>query len=150
MRLIHTSSFTDGERDNFAAVIRKFNQRCTPRVNETYERYVFRTRLQHEGETIERYVTDLKHKDKTCNYGILEESLIRDQIVLGTLNLKVKEKLLSNDDLDLEKNSIHLPSQRSHETPDTSNDADGASRRTVSASVGAVRRSGKSKTYHGN
>ena len=48
-------------------------------------------------------VTDFKHKAKTCNYGILEESLIRDQIVLGTLILIVKEKLLSHDDLDLEK-----------------------------------------------
>ena len=69
---------------------RKFGQYCTPR-------------LQHNGETIEQYFTDLKHKAKTCNYGILEEFLIRDQIVLGTLNLKVKEKLLSHDELDLEK-----------------------------------------------
>ena len=83
-----TLSFTD-----FSAVIRKSEQYCTPRVND-----VFRKRLQHEGETIEQYVTDLKHKARTCNYGILEESLIP-----GTLNLKVKEKLLSNDDLGLEK-----------------------------------------------
>jgi len=96
-------SFIDGERDNFAAVVGKFDQYCTPRVNETYGRYEFRTRLQHEGETIELYVRDPKNKAKTYNYWILEESLIRDQIVLGTLNLKVKEKLPSNDDFDLEK-----------------------------------------------
>ena len=148
--VFNTLSLTDGEPDNVAAVIHKFDQYFTPRINETYERYAFRTHLQHEGETIEQYVIDLKHKAKTCNYWILGKSLIRHHIVLGTLNLKAKEKLLSNDDLDLEKNSIHLPSHRSHETPDTGNDADGASRRTVSASVGAVRRSGKSKTYHGN
>ena len=99
--VFNTSSFKDGEWDNFAAVIRKFDQYL--KVNETYERYVFRTLLQHEGETIERYVTDLKHNDKTCNYGILDESLIWDQIVSGTLNHKVKEKILFNDDLDLEK-----------------------------------------------
>ena len=89
--VFNTLSFTDAERDNFAAVIAKFDQYCTPRVNETYKRDVFRTRLQHEGETIEQYVTDLKHKAKTCNYGILEESLKRDQIVLATLTLAVKE-----------------------------------------------------------
>ena len=61
-------------------MIPKFDQYCTPGVNETYERYVFRTRLQHEGEIIEQYVTDLKHKVKTCNYRILEESLKRDLI----------------------------------------------------------------------
>ena len=46
--VFNTVSFTDGERDNFAAVIPKFDQYCTPGVNETYERYVFRTRLQDE------------------------------------------------------------------------------------------------------
>ena len=61
---------------------------------------MFRTRLQHEGETIEQFVIDFKHKAETCNNGILEESLIREQLVLGTLNLKVKEILLSNDNLD--------------------------------------------------
>ena len=94
--MFNTVSFTDGERDNFAAVVGKFDQYCTPRVNETYERYAFRTHLQHEGETIEQYVIDLKHKAKTCNYGILEESLIRDQIRLRTLDLNVKAKLLYN------------------------------------------------------
>ena len=64
---------------------------------------MFRTRLQHEDKIIEQYVTDLKHTAKTCNYWMLEESLIRDQIVLETLNLKVKDKLLSNDDLYLKK-----------------------------------------------
>ena len=45
-----TLSFTDEERYNVAAVIRKFDQYCTPRVNETYELYEFCTRLQHEGK----------------------------------------------------------------------------------------------------
>ena len=65
-------SFRDGERDNFAAVIRNFDQYCTSRVNETYERYVFGKCLQHEGETIEQYVTDLKHKVKHVITGYLK------------------------------------------------------------------------------
>jgi len=76
--VFNTLSFTDGEQDNFAEVIRKLDQYCTPRVNETYERCVFRTCIKHEGETIEQYVTDLKRRAKTCTYVILEESLIRD------------------------------------------------------------------------
>ena len=61
--------------------------------------HVYSTKVK----TIEQYVTDLKHKAKTYNYWILEEYLIRDNIVLGTLNLKMNDKLLSNDNLDLEK-----------------------------------------------
>ena len=127
-------------------MIRKFDQYL--KVNETYERYVFRTRLQHEGESI-LHVTDLKHKSKRCNYGILEESLIRDQIVLGTLNLKVKGKILSNDDLDLEK-AVFICQASEVAKPQIQAMTDGTSSRTMTASDGAVRRSGKNKCYHGN
>ena len=111
--IFNTLTFADGERDNYNTVLRKFDNYCTPRVNETYERYVFRTRLQRDEETIEQYVTDLKYKAKSCNYGDLEESLIRDQIVLGTPNVKVKERLLSIDDLNLEKQYLYVRPARS-------------------------------------
>ena len=55
--VFNTLSFKDGERDNLSAVIRKFDQYCTPRVNEKYERYVFRARLQHEDETTEQHAS---------------------------------------------------------------------------------------------
>ncbi len=39
-------------------------------------------------------MTDLKLKSKTCNFGILTESMIRDQIVFGIYDKKIKERLL--------------------------------------------------------
>ena len=142
--------FADGERDNYNTVLRKFDNYCTPRVNETYERYVFRTCLQRDEETIEQYVTDLKYKAKSCNYGDLEESLIRDQIVLGTPNVKVKERLLSIDDLNLEKTvSICQASEVAKRQIRAM--TDGPNSGTTTASVGAIKRSGHSSTSnHGN
>jgi len=72
-------------------VIRKFDQ------------YMFRRDLQYECETIEQCVAELKLKAKTYNYGILEESLIRDQICLRTLDLTGNAKLLYNGHLDSEE-----------------------------------------------
>jgi len=47
-------------------VLEKFDAHCLSKRNETYERYVFRTRMQHEGEAFDYFLTDLKIKAKTC------------------------------------------------------------------------------------
>jgi hypothetical protein len=53
------------------------------KTNETYERYCFNKRDQEQGENIDTYVAALRTLVKTCNYGTLEDSLIRDRIVSG-------------------------------------------------------------------
>ena len=99
----NTFVFTEEERDNFDVVMKKFEDYCTPRKNETYERYVFRNRLQKESESIELYVTDLRLKSQSCNFGTLSESMIRDQIVIGVQDNKLRMQLLKETNLTLEK-----------------------------------------------
>jgi hypothetical protein len=48
-----------------------------------YERYCFNKRDQEQGENIDTYVAALRTLVKTCNYGTLEEILIRDRIIIG-------------------------------------------------------------------
>ena len=88
---------------NFEIVKEKFRLFCTPRVNEIYERYVFRIRMQREEEPFEQFITDLKTKANTCNFGALKDSLIRDQVVVGIRDTKLKEKLLRDEHLTLER-----------------------------------------------
>ncbi len=99
----NTFTYTDEEVDKYKVVLDKFEAYCVPRTNETYERFVFRSRLQRDGETVEQFVTDLKNKSKSCNYGTLKESLIRDQIVIGVCDAKVQERLLRDCELTLAK-----------------------------------------------
>lgn len=99
----NTFVFTDDQKDKFDVVMAKFEEYCTPRKNETYERYVFRNRVQKESEPIEKYVTDLRLKSQSCNFGTLCDSMIRDQIVIGVLDNKVRMHLLKETDLTLEK-----------------------------------------------
>ena len=99
----NTFTFTDDQKDKFDVVMEKFEEYCTPRKNETYERYVFRNRVQKESEPIEKYVTDLRLKSQSCNFGTLCDSMIRDQIVIGVLDNKVRMHLLKETDLTLEK-----------------------------------------------
>ena len=37
-----------------------FEEHCNPKKNETVERYKLFTRIQEEGESIEKFETDLK------------------------------------------------------------------------------------------
>ena len=71
-------------------------------MNKIYERYMFRVRVQNEDETFEQFITDLKTKAATCNYGALKDSLIQDQVVVGIKDTKLKEKILRDANLTLD------------------------------------------------
>ena len=75
-------------------VMNAFEEHCNPKKNETVERYKFFTRIQEEGESIEKFVTDLKLLAATCNFGTLYDSLIRDRIICGIRNSTLREELL--------------------------------------------------------
>lgn len=72
----------------------KFELYCTPKSNETYERYVFRTRMQAEGESFESFYRDIQLKAQSCNFSTLSDSFIRDQIVYGVVDKTLRKRLL--------------------------------------------------------
>ena len=56
-----------------------------------------------EGRSIDVFVTDLRRRAAYCDFGAIKESLIRDQIVVGISDPKLRERLLRETDLTLEK-----------------------------------------------
>ena len=64
-------------------VMNKFIDYCMPKKNLVYERFVFNTCNQNQGQTIDSYVTELRTKAQSCEYDELKDSLIRDWIVVG-------------------------------------------------------------------
>ena len=89
--------------EQFNTVVRKFTEFCVPRKNVIYERYVFHTRVQGEGETIDSFTTDLRLKSQSSEFGSLQDSLIRDRVVVGIRDCKIKERLLRDSELTLER-----------------------------------------------
>lgn len=81
--------------------MKKFDEHCSPKKNYTYERYAFRSRVQSKGESFDSFLTDLKLKAKTCNFGTLNESVIRDQTVFEIHDKKIRERLLRETELTL-------------------------------------------------
>ena len=90
-----------GDAQKLDKLLEKFEAYCIPRKNITWERHVSNTRNQKPGETIDEYVTDLRSKAKTCEFGDLTESLIRDRLVCGIINDKTRSRLLKKADLTL-------------------------------------------------
>ncbi|KAK3743483.1 hypothetical protein QZH41_013098 [Actinostola sp. cb2023] len=99
LEIYNTFTFEEAEANKVKSLIKKFEAYCNPRKNVTYERHKFNTRCQEPDEKIDRYVTELRKLAKSCEFSELTDSLIRDRIVCGILDGKVREKLLSEEDL---------------------------------------------------
>ena len=95
-------------------VITKFKVYCIGQRNETFERYKFNMRVQQEGETVDTYVTALKTLAKTCNFGQLQDDLLKDRIAIAIKDNATRKRLLSmrklaqKDCIDMCRMSLHL------------------------------------------
>ena len=63
---------------------------------------MFNSCTQEQGEKFDAYLIKLRHLIKTCEYGALEDELLRDRIVTGTSNNNVWARLLSESGLTLD------------------------------------------------
>ena len=88
-QLFDTFTFDEASHesaDKIDDVIAKFESRCLPQRNETYERYLFNKREQEPGESIDQYCTALMRLSEHCGFMNLRDSLIRDRLTLGVKN----------------------------------------------------------------
>lgn len=90
-------------RRTVSSMMALIDEHCNPKLNETVERYKFFVRNQGHDENIDRYVTDLRVLASTCNFGNIKDSLIRDRIVCGTNSSAMRERLLREENLTLDK-----------------------------------------------
>ncbi|XP_041842184.1 uncharacterized protein LOC121640472 [Melanotaenia boesemani] len=91
-----------GDKQVYEKVMEKFDAHCSPQKSTVYERYVFRSRVQHPEEAFDVFVTDLRLKAQFCEFGQLKDSMIRDQIVYGVNDKRMRERLLREAKLTLE------------------------------------------------
>ena len=116
LEVYDTFTFTDEEADKIEpGLVAKFEAFCSPKKNVTYERYLFFSCTQNS-RTIDAFVTDLRMKAKTCEFGTLHDSFIKDRIVCGIDNNSVRERLLRNTELTLE---VAINTMRATETSKT-------------------------------
>ena len=86
-------------------ILAKFEEYCLPRKNITYLRYTrkFFSYHQREGQSFDHFVTEFKKLSSECELGTLLDSLIRDMIIVGITDNRLRERLLCEADLTLER-----------------------------------------------
>ena len=93
--IFNTWTLTAAERDNVTTYLRKFSEHVEPLANPIFARYQFHKRNQRDSESIEQYLTELRITAKECEFGTTSDEMIRDRIVFGVKQDKIRERLLS-------------------------------------------------------
>ena len=102
IEVFNTFQFPEGDEKKLNKVLEQFERYCNPRKNVVFERYQFWQITQKDSETVDQFVTRLKNKVKSCEYTAVDD-MVRDKFVFSTRDLSVKERLLREDKLTLEK-----------------------------------------------
>ena len=101
--IYNTLPVTEEDKQNYKKLKESLNCHFEPKKYTTYERYLFNTRSQQPGESIDAFMTDLRKKAKNCNYGTLQDELLRDRLICGILDDNLRSRLLRIDDPSLEE-----------------------------------------------
>lgn len=101
--IYNTLPVSEEERKDYEKFKTSFNNHFEPKKYTTYERCLFNTRTQQPGESIDIFLTDLRKKAKNCNYGTLQDELLRDRLICGIIDENLRSRLLRIDDSSLEE-----------------------------------------------
>jgi hypothetical protein len=94
VELFETFEWSDpANKEEILPVLDKFEAYCKPKASELFETYRFLSRKQEQGEPIDAYVTALRTLSEGCGFAD-KERRIRDQVVLGIRDDRVRERLL--------------------------------------------------------
>jgi hypothetical protein len=75
-------ALTSIEAIDINALHERFTQHFSSRSNETYEQFLFNKITQKPGQKFDDFLIGVKLATKNCRLKNLEESLIRDKIVM--------------------------------------------------------------------
>ncbi len=92
-----------GKKESFKEAVEALEGYFALRRNVVAERHKFRSRKLNADETIDAYLTSLRELVKTCEFGALEDEMLRDQILEKCCSKQVSERLLAQQQLDLAK-----------------------------------------------
>ncbi|KAK3918904.1 hypothetical protein KUF71_001028 [Frankliniella fusca] len=93
---------TDNSQD-YESVVKLFDQYAAEKKCVTACRERFNSRNQKGTESFSQWITDLRNLVKQCEYGAIEDSMLKDRIVWGVHDRRLKETLRSKSNLSLDE-----------------------------------------------
>ena len=101
--LLDSMNVDDVEKQDYAVVLVQFDDFFNARRNVIFERARFDCCSQQEGEMADEFIMELYKLIEDCNYGGLQDEMIRDRLVVGIRYQTLLEKMQLDPDLNLEK-----------------------------------------------
>ena len=104
VKTYNSFDMSEENRRKLAEIIKEFDNYAVGETNETSEHYIFNSCEWKEGAPIDSYVAELRTLAQSCNFcTCLQDSLIRDCIVLGIQDGETRKWLLLQHKLTLTK-----------------------------------------------
>ena len=85
-----------GEEKEYKKAVAALNAYFQPKVNKTYETYMFRNATQNLGESLDSYCTRLRRMAQTCEF-TNEDEEIKSHIVMSCLSSRLCRRALRDD-----------------------------------------------------
>lgn len=110
--ILSTLGLREEECGKYMIVKEAFDKHFIGKHNVIYERARFNKRCQEPGESAESFIAAVYKLAENCQYGPLQNEMIRDRLVVGTQYHSLSEKLQMDSALTLEKAVLQI---RQHE-----------------------------------
>ena len=89
----------------YSVMIEKFNGHFTKHCNIIYDRAKFNSRMQQDGELVEKSIHKVHAQAQHCSYGELHDQMVCDLIVIGIHNTSLSQKLQMGSRFDFRKSN---------------------------------------------
>ena len=134
----------DDNKKKIDPVIQKFEDYCEPRKNVPFSRFLFYQREQKAGESYEQFKMELRKLAGTCDFSnITPEEILRDRLIFGIRDSRVRERLLREKDLTLKKTDEMCQAAESTRCHLSVINRDSGDREDAGATVHAMTRPGQ-------
>lgn len=101
--ILATLGLSADDIKKYKAVKEAFDKYFICKYNVIYERARFNKRCQEPGESAEAFISAVYKLAEHCQYGLLQDEMIRDRLVVGIRHNGLSEKLQMDRELTLEK-----------------------------------------------
>ena len=78
---------------SYVEIITILKNHFNPALSEIVERFKFNIRNREEGESVAKYVSELRSLTKHCSFGATLDKMLRDRLVAGINNEGIQHKL---------------------------------------------------------
>ena len=109
--ILATLNLSDADKKTYKTVKEAFDKYFICKHNVIYERCRFNKRSQEPGESAESFISAVYKLAEHCQYGAMQEELIRDRLVVGVRHQGLSESLQMDSELTLAKAVLKIRQQ---------------------------------------